>query len=72
MTILYYEPDAQVVPLDTHVLKWLRKQGYDAPKSTPTGRRYLELERAFIAEARKRGKNVRDLDTEVWKSYATT
>jgi hypothetical protein len=70
MTILYYEPDASVVPLDTHVLKWLRAQGYKAPKSTPTGRRYLELEQAFIVEAKKRKMTVRDLDTQVWKQYA--
>lgn len=72
MTILYYEPGANVVPLDTHILKWLKAQGYNAPKSTPTGRRYLELEKAFIAEARKRKMTVRALDTEVWKSYAIT
>ncbi len=71
MTILYYEPEANCVPLDTHVLKWLKLQGYAAPKSTPqSGRRYLELEQAFIAEAKKRGKTVRELDTEVWQSYA--
>lgn len=72
MIILYYEPDASVVPLDTHVLKWLREQGYNAPKATPTGRRYLELEKAFIEEAKKRNMSVRDLDTEVWKKYAIT
>jgi thermostable 8-oxoguanine DNA glycosylase len=72
MSILYYEPEANCVPLDTHVLKWLKLQGYDAPKSTPqSGRRYLELEQAFIAEAKKRGKTVRELDTEVWQSYAS-
>lgn len=71
MTILYYEPNAEVVPLDTHVLKWLKAQGYDAPKATPGSRKkYLELEQAFIAEARKRNVSVRDLDTQVWKSYA--
>jgi thermostable 8-oxoguanine DNA glycosylase len=70
MTILYYEPEANCVPLDTHILKWLKLQGYNAPKSTPqAGRRYLELEQAFIAEAKKRGKTVRELDTEVWQSY---
>jgi hypothetical protein len=72
MIILYYEPDASVVPLDTHILKQLRAWGYDAPKSTPTGRRYLELEKAFIEEAKKRGKTVRELDTAVWNSYAIT
>ncbi len=70
MIVLYYEPDASVVPLDTHVLKWLRSLGYDAPKSTPTGRRYLELEKAFIAEAKKRNMTVRDLDTSVWNQFS--
>lgn len=71
MTMLYYDPKSEVVPLDTHILKWLRAQGYDAPKSTPGSRKkYLELEQAFIAEARQRKMSVRALDTEVWKSYA--
>ena len=71
MTILYYEPNAEVVPLDTHVLKWLKAQGYDAPKSTPGSRKkYLELEQSFVAEAKRRGMTVRELDTQVWKSYA--
>jgi hypothetical protein len=70
MIVLYSRPDASVVPLDTHVLKWLRSQGYDAPKATPTGRRYLELEKAFVDEARRREKTVRQLDTEVWQQYA--
>jgi hypothetical protein len=70
MTILYYEPGANVVPLDTHILKFMRSLGHDAPKSTPSGRRYLELEKAFVAEAKRRGKTVRELDTEVWTKYA--
>jgi hypothetical protein len=71
MTILYYEPEAECVPLDTHILKWLRSKGYDAPKSTPpAGKKYLELEQAFVAEARKRNVSVRNLDTLVWKTYA--
>ena len=71
MTMLYYDPSAEVVPLDTHVLKWLRARGYDAPRATPGSRRkYAELERAFVAEARRRKMSVRELDTEVWQSYA--
>jgi hypothetical protein len=73
MTILYYEPNASVVPLDTHILKFLRSRGYDAPKSTPpAGGKYLLLEQAFIAEAKKQNMTVRDLDTQVWQQYATT
>jgi len=72
MVAMYGFPDTSgdVAVLDTHVLKWLRAQGYDAPKSTPTGRRYLELEKAFIEEARRRGKTVRELDTSVWNQFA--
>lgn len=71
MICLYYFPNAQVVPLDTHVLKFLRAKGYDAPKNTPSaGKKYNKLEQAFVNEAIKAGKTVRELDTEVWLSYA--
>jgi thermostable 8-oxoguanine DNA glycosylase len=70
MIMLYYKPELQVVPLDTHVLKWLKAQGYNAPKSTPTGKRYRELEQAFLAEANKMGLSAKELDTRVWQLYA--
>ncbi len=70
MILLYYKPETACVPLDTHVLKWLRAQGYDAPIGTPSGKRYLELEQIFIAEAKKRRMTVKDLDTKVWQQYA--
>jgi thermostable 8-oxoguanine DNA glycosylase len=71
MIMLYYDPLADCVPLDTHVLKFLKKQGYDAPKNTPSaGKKYNELELAFQTEAKKAGKTVRELDTEVWLFYA--
>jgi thermostable 8-oxoguanine DNA glycosylase len=59
------------VPLDTHILKFLRTLGLDAPKATPGSRKqYLALEAAFVFEAKCRGKTTRELDTEVWKFYA--
>ena len=71
MIILYYEPDVECIPLDTHILKWLRANGYNAPKSTPqAGKKYRELELAFLAEGKKRGLSPREWDTQVWKSYA--
>jgi hypothetical protein len=71
MILLYSDPNANCVPLDTHVLKYLRTQGYDAPKSTPPkGKKYEYLESVFIRLAKKQGKTIRELDTEVWKSYA--
>jgi hypothetical protein len=71
MVILYSQPNVECIPLDTHILKWLRANGYDAPKSTPpAGKKYRELELAFIAEGKKRGLTPADWDTQVWKSYA--
>lgn len=70
--ILYSQPNATCVPLDTHILKYLRRIGYaDAPTTTPpSGKKYAFLERAFLLEAQRQGKSVRQLDTEVWQSYA--
>jgi len=71
--VLYTDPDAQCVPLDTHILKYLAKHypGAKVPKSTPAaGRKYRELELLFQESAKAQGKSVRQLDTEVWQSYA--
>lgn len=70
MVMLYFKPETACVPLDTHILKWLRAQGHDAPVGTPSGKRYLDLEKIFVAEAKKRRMTVKDLDTKVWKMYA--
>lgn len=71
MLLLYTRPNQEMVPLDTHILKWLRAHGYDAPKSTPPpGRKYRELELAFIREGRRRGLAPKEWDTKVWQMYA--
>lgn len=73
MIMLYTQPDATCVPLDTHVLKFLAKEypKKKVPKVTPSaGKTYTELEALFQQAAEKRGKSVRQLDTEVWTSYA--
>lgn len=71
MIMLYTQPDASVVPLDRHVLKFLRQLGHEAPEASPSDvPTYSRLEQAFIAEAMKRNVTVRQLDTQVWKSYA--
>jgi thermostable 8-oxoguanine DNA glycosylase len=71
MLLLYTRPDQEMIPLDTHILKWMRANGYDAPKSTPPpGKKYRELERAFILEGKLRGLNAKEWDTLVWQQYA--
>ena len=70
--VLYTNPEADCVPLDTHILKYLAKIGHkNVPKSTPQkGKNYRYLEEAFQQQAKFLGKSVRQLDTEVWQSYA--
>jgi thermostable 8-oxoguanine DNA glycosylase len=54
--------------LDTHILKWLREQGYNAPKATPSGNKYKLLEYSFSQECKKRNLTPQELDLEIWKS----
>lgn len=60
--------------LDTHILRYLRDQGYtDAPKSTPSNENtYLYFANIFKNIARQLGKSVTDLDLEIWKQYSKT
>lgn len=64
--LLWTEPDAQYAALDVHVLRWMRTLGYDAPKVTPTGKKYHELEQAFLKEAENRRMSPRELDSLIW------
>lgn len=72
MLVLYSDPAANCVPLDTHILKYLKAQGIPSvPKSTPAaGPIYRRLEAEFQNLALSQRKTVRQLNTEVWKSYA--
>ena len=67
--LIHSRPNQRLAGLDTHVLKYLREQGIDAPTSTPTGKKYWELEKQFLALADKAGKSVADFDLEIWVSY---
>ena len=66
--ITWTRPAERYAVLDVHILRWLRDQGYDPPKSTPTGRRYRQLEEAFLTEADMRGKRPSELDAEIWRA----
>jgi endonuclease III len=71
--VLYTDPNADCVPLDTHILKFLKEYFPECkvPKSTPpAGKTYNKLEKMFQEAAKSKGKSVRQLDTEVWQSYA--
>ncbi len=58
--------------LDTHILKWLRMNGINAPKNTPQGKWYKHFEEIFLTLVKKAGKSVAEFDLNIWKMYATT
>lgn len=69
--VMWTRPDEKVAVLDTHILRWLRELGHDAPQSTPpAGPKYEALEQVFLLEAEKRGMTPKQLDTEIWETYS--
>lgn len=58
-----------IAVLDTHVLKFMKDNGYDVPKSTPTGKRYRQLEIEFLKLAAQSHMNVADFDLSIWNDY---
>jgi thermostable 8-oxoguanine DNA glycosylase len=68
MFVMHSRPDQRVAALDTHILAWLREQGYKAPKSTPSSpRQYALLERVFLDYADSAGMSPADFDLKIWK-----
>lgn len=68
--ILHSRPDQNLAVLDTHILRWLRENGYpDAPKSSPPKRSALYdcYEKIFLKEAADRNKTAAQLDLEIWR-----
>ena len=68
--ILHTRRNAEVACLDTHILRYMREElGIRTPKSTPSGKKYLELEQAFLAHAKELGRDVAELDLDIWTRY---
>ena len=69
--LMHSRPNQQFATLDTHVLKWLRSKGVDAPKDTPQSKKlYGKLERKFLQLCEEERKLPADMDLKIWKSYA--
>lgn len=69
--VVWTRPHERHAVLDVHVLRWLRTQGIDAPRQTPTGANYHKLEKAFLDIAAKAGVHPRKLDLAIWSAGAT-
>jgi hypothetical protein len=69
--LLDTRPDQRYAALDTHVLKELRANGIDAPRSTPSaGPKYRALEEEFLKLADASGMTAAEYDLSVWKKWA--
>lgn len=67
--LVHSRPNVRVAVLDTHILQWMKDEGYDVPRQTPTNKKkYREIEDKFLAECDKRGVSPAQLDLEIWKS----
>lgn len=67
--LIHSRPNQKLAGLDRHILNFLRDTGYDVPKSTPTGKKYKQIEQWFLQEADKAGKNISEFDLEIWNKY---
>jgi thermostable 8-oxoguanine DNA glycosylase len=70
--VVHSQPYQQFAILDTHLLRWLRDHGVDAPKSTPPKKKYFELEKKFLKYASDYGLPPAELDLIIWKQYSNT
>ena len=68
--LVHSRPDCRHAGLDTHVLKYMRDSGVDVPKSTPSGKKYIELEKKFLEMADNSGKTIAEFDLDIWLKYS--
>lgn len=67
--MLYNRKDCKdIAVLDTHILKFLSKNGYDVPEQTPSGKKYDEIEKIFVNISKKLipSISIYDLDFKLW------
>ena len=68
--VLHSREGQELAVIDTHVLKELRRLGLTELRTAPSAKRYVELERVFIAHLKQ--NNVTDFaayDLDIWKRY---
>jgi hypothetical protein len=68
--ILHSRKNTNLAVLDTHILRWLRDHGVDAPVSTPNTKKYLKLEKRFLWYASVYGITPAELDLQIWTTYS--
>lgn len=69
--VLHSRSNAKVAVIDTHVLKYLKSRRHRVPKTIPSGKEYLRLEKLMLKYARAAGMTMADFDLAIWKHYAS-
>ena len=71
--VLHTRKDVVCIPLDVHMLHYLKDSGYNVPKSTPGNKKnkkkYLTIEKLCIQLARRDGMSCADWDLAIWNRY---
>lgn len=67
---LHSRKDVKLAALDTHILRFLRDSGYQAPSATPSGARYTYWEQVFLGLCEDVNKSPADYDLEIWTRYS--
>lgn len=68
--ITHSRKDQRFAILDVHILSFMRERGLNAPKSTPSGKKYALLEKEFLKMVDASGMSPADFDLMIWKSRA--
>lgn len=69
--LVYTRRECQYAIIDTHILKFIRDVlKVEAPLSTPSEKKYMELEKVFLDYVKSTGKQVQEVDLEIWKQYS--
>jgi len=68
--LIHSRTDAKHAGLDTHILKFLTDMGYIVPASTPTGKKYRQIEELFLKIADASGVGVSAFDLLIWNIYS--
>jgi len=69
--VLHSQPNARGAALGTHILKVLKASGIpNVPKSTPSGKEYDRLERAYLEICNVHNVNPAQFDLAIWRHYS--
>lgn len=71
--VMHTRPKAGVAALDTHILRYLGyRTDVKVPKTTPTGKKYKELEDTFLLMADFEGVDPAAMDLAIWRASRET